>query len=420
MNADLLFAPTQDERHLLDEIATREADLARLVAAWAEINSGSGNREGLDRMRDRVAAQFAQLGAEVSEVALPPSEVVEADGSTSRADYAPAIQIVCRPEAPMHVALTGHYDTVFPADSPFQHVGRIDTDRLRGPGVADMKGGLVVMFEALRALERSPHASRLGWKVLISPDEELGSPGSRSALAELGAWAHAGMTFEPALADGCLAGARKGSGRFALVVHGRSAHAGREPHRGRNAIAAAARFAAAVDALNGSRGGTTFNVARIEGGGPLNIVPDLAVCRFEIRVPSASDGQWGQSEVERLVRSTVENDGLAARLFGGITRPPKPLAPENRRLLEFTREVGRALGLDLGWRDTGGACEGNNLWGAGCPNVDTLGVRGGGTHSDQEFLVLPSLVERSQLSALMLMKMATGVFDVRGLQGAPS
>lgn len=413
---DISVTPTPDERRLLDRVADAESAMIATVKSWARINSGSANRDGLERMRAELAGAFEELGGTVEEVALPPGEVVEPDGAARRVAYAPSLRVRKRPEAPIQVALTGHYDTVFPADSDFQDVHEIDADRLGGPGVADMKGGLLVMREALVTLERSPHAQALGWEALISPDEEIGSPGSRVPLAELGARAHVGMTYEPALADGSLAGARKGSGNFTLIARGRSAHAGRAHHLGRNALAAAARFAADLDALNGARDGVTVNVAKIEGGGAVNIVPDLGICRFNVRMPSEDDQAWIEAEITRLAAEAGARDGITAEIKGGITRPPKPMSAANGAVFGFTRAAGAALGVDIFWTDTGGVCEGNNLWAAGCPNVDTLGVRGGGIHSAGEFVVLSSFVERARLSALMLMAMARGAFDPRALR----
>jgi glutamate carboxypeptidase len=410
--------PTPVQSRLLDELAARESAMAVRVTAWARINSGSHHRQGLDRMRSALMEAFAELGGEMEELALQPGEMVEPHGTLRSIDYAPAIRIRRRPEAPVRVALTGHYDTVFPAESMFQDVGAGAPGTLIGPGVADMKGGLVVMLEALMCLERSPDAKRLGWEVLISPDEELGSPGSAHALARLGRWAHVGMTYEPAAPDGSLVGARKGSGSFVLVARGKAAHAGREHGVGRNAVVAAARFAAGLAELDGTRDGVTFNVAKIDGGGPVNVVPDLGICRFGIRFPTDADASWAEAEVARLVETTCTRHGIAAEIKGGVTRPPKPMAQANRQLFEFARAVGKLLGLDLAWHDTGGVCEGNNLWAAGCPNVDTLGVRGGAIHSSEEFVVLSSLVERTRLSALMLMKMASGAFDASRLRGA--
>src|SRR5690606_8292139 len=173
----------------------------------------------------------------------------------------------------------------FAENSPFQRVVTRDDGALNGPGIADMKGGISVMLGALEAFEAHPLKDRVGWTALLSPDEEIGSPGSAPLLAELGARGHIGLTYEPAMADGTLAGERKGSGNYHLIVHGKAAHAGRAFHEGANAIAGAAMIATRLHALNGQREGVTVNVAKIAGGGPLNVVADNAVVRFNVRVP---------------------------------------------------------------------------------------------------------------------------------------
>jgi glutamate carboxypeptidase len=257
--------------------------------------------------------------------------------------------------------------------------------------------------------------------VLVSPDEEIGSLGSGPVLAALGAKAHVGMTYEPALADGSLAGARKGSGNFSLRCLGKAAHAGREHHLGRNAIVAAAEFANRLDALNAKREQVTFNVSRIDGGGAPNVVPELGICRFNVRVKTEEDAAWAKAEIAALVQAANTRDGITADLHGGFTRPPKPMSPANQRMFEWTRTAGSAIGLDIRWNDTGGVCEGNNLWASGCPNVDTLGVCGADIHSDRERAKLSSFAERARLSAVMLMAFARGRFDAgeaRALAGS--
>lgn len=401
------------ERQVLDWIDGRADSMIGAVKDWSRINSGSHNRAGLDAMRKVLAEAFGELEADISEIELPPSQVVEKTGEIREVGYAPALKISKRPDAPVRIVLTGHMDTVFPPESGFQDWTLWDEDTINGPGVADMKGGLLVMLNGLLGLERSPWAEKIGFDVLISPDEEIGSLGSGPVLAELGARADVGMTYEPALADGSLAGARKGSGNFSLRVRGRAAHAGREHHLGRNAIVAAAEFARRLDDLNGQRRDVTFNVSRIEGGGAPNVVPDLGIVRFNCRVPAEADAAWAGEQMSALTSEIKARDGITADLHGGFTRPPKPMTPANLRMFEWTREAGRTIGLDIAWKDTGGVCEGNNLWASGCPNVDTLGVRGADIHSDREMAKLSSFAEKAKLSAVMLMKFAKGEFDAR-------
>ena len=402
-----------DERAVLDWIDARADGMIETVKDWSAINSGSRNADGLELMRARISEAFEELGGEISAIDLPSTTIVDPDGTVREQAFTPSFHCRLRPQAPVRIVMTGHHDTVFPADSAFQAPQLWDGDTLNGPGVADMKGGILVMLHALLGLERSPWKDGIGVDVLISPDEEIGSLGSGPIIAELGAAADIGMTYEPALADGSLAGARKGSGNWSLKVSGRAAHAGREHHLGRNALAATCQFGLGLDELNGRREGVTFNLARIDGGGPPNVVPDNAVARFNVRVQTENDRIWVEAELERLADEIRVRDGIAAELHGGFTRPPKPMTPANARMFEWTRAAGSALGLDIRWQDTGGVCEGNNLWAAGCPNVDTLGVRGADIHSDREIVKLSSFAERAKLSAVMLMKFARGEFNAR-------
>ena len=403
-----------DERVVLDWVDTRSDAMIETVKAWSAINSGSRNADGLERMRGCLVSAFGELDdASIDAVELQPSTVVEPDGRVHEQPYTPSFLCRIRPEAPIRIAMTGHHDTVFPLSSAFQTTTLWDDDTLNGPGVADMKGGILVMLHGLLALQRSPWKDQIGVDVLISPDEEIGSLGSAPVLAEIGARADIGMTYEPALADGSLAGARKGSGNWSLKLSGRAAHAGREHHLGRNALAAACAFGLELDGLNGRREDVTFNLARIDGGGPPNVVPDNAVVRFNIRVRTDNDRIWVLAELDRLLDMVRIRDGIGAELYGGFTRPPKPMSPANAKMFEWTRAAGSSLGLDIRWQDTGGVCEGNNLWAAGCPNVDTLGVRGADIHSDREMVKLSSFAERAKLSAVMLMKFAQGRFDAR-------
>ncbi|MBW8745886.1 MAG: hydrolase, partial [Sphingomonas sp.] len=295
-----------DDRAMLDGLAeSGDAIVARAIG-WCTINSGSRNLPGLEEMTLPLVAAMETIGP-VERRPLPDTQEVAADGAIRAARTGDALMLRVRAEAPVQIALTGHYDTVYPAETRFRTVVTRDDGALHGPGIADMKGGISVMLAALAAFEAHPLAGRLGYTALLSPDEETGSLASAPLLAELGAAAHVGMTYEPALPDGTLVSARKGSGNFHVRVTGRAAHAGRDFASGRNAILAAARIAQALDALNGRREGVTVNVARIDGGAPLNMVPDIAVLRFNARLPDQAAEAWlMQGIAEALAEGRVD------------------------------------------------------------------------------------------------------------------
>ncbi len=413
MSNTLQYQLNPHEQEIVGGLTVRHSEMVATLLEWSLINSGSRNSEGLDNMRAAMRRYFDQLPAKVDDVPLAVGEYVSSKGVKEAVEYMPALRVRVRSEAPIQLVLTGHYDTVFPKDSHFQKPVNMDADTVNGPGVADMKGGILVMANALMALEKYEHAKNIGYTVLLSPDEEIGSPGSAPLLAELGRKCDVGLTYEPALADGSMAGARKGSGNFALIIKGLAAHAGREHHLGRNAIAAMAEFVVGLDALNGKREGVTFNIAKIDGGGAPNIVPELAIGRFNVRMLATEDVAWITSQIDTLIAKINSKDGITAELTGGFSRPPKPMAPANAMVFDWVKSAGALLGQNIRWAPSGGVCEGNNLWASGCPNVDTLGVRGGEIHSDREFIKLSSLVERTQLSAVILMKLASGEFDAK-------
>lgn len=386
-------------------VATLDAaPMLAQVEAWAAINSGTRNLQGLATMADRLADGFAVLPGAVSFVDPTPVESVAADGGVATLDHGRHMIVTVRPDAAVHLLLTGHMDTVYPADHAFQTVRRIDATTLGGPGVADMKGGLAVMLAALRAVEATPLAARIGYTVMINADEETGSLSSAALLAEHAHGKLAALTYEPALPDGTLAGARGGTGNFSFVVRGRSAHAGRNPDDGRNAVVAAADLAVRLSKAAGD--GLTVNPARIDGGGPNNVVPDLAVLRVNFRPADHAAIERARARLEDSVRATAAAHDVAITIHGSFNRPPKPIDPAAARLFALVKTAGTDLGLDIGWRATGGVCDGNNIAAAGIPVIDTMGVRGGAIHSPDEFMLIDSLVERAALSAVTILRLA--------------
>ncbi len=397
---------------LMDWIADQQQTMLARTIALAEVNSGSFNVAGVNRVGQMLIEAARPLHAEVRVLPVPAFEAVADDAQVVQRPLGDAVRLRKHPQAPIQVYLSGHLDTVFAADHPFQQVRQVDGGILHGPGVADLKGGLVVMLTALEALERSDMAGLIGWEVLLNPDEEIGSQSSAPLIEEAARRCHFGLIYEPSFPNGDLAGSRKGSGNFSLVARGRAAHAGREHHLGRNAIRALCDAVAGIDALNGRRPGVTFNPGFIHGGGAVNVVPDTAMARFNVRLSEAQDSAWCMSQIEAVLEPIRHRDGIAVELHGGFTRPPKLLSDRNLALFELARECGAELGLELQWQATGGCCDGNNLAAAGVPNIDTLGVRGGSIHSDQEFMHIDSLSERAQLSALLLLRLADGALQI--------
>ena len=309
------------------------------------------------------------------------------------------------------VLLAIHYDTVFPADSPFQECQWQDSQRLNGPGVADAKGGIVVIRYALQALLHFGLLKNVGFSVLLNPDEEIGSPSSTRLFNEVAAEFDFGLLFEPALPSGGLVSERKGSGNYTVVVRGRSAHAGRDMASGRNAIVHLSRLLLEMDRLNGQRAGLTLNVGVVRGGTAFNVVPDLAIGRVNVRVADQASVTWVDKQFAKLIAEANQAEGFHCKLHGGITSSPKPLSDPQRQLMLAVEQASLAIGASpIAWQATGGVCDGNKLAAAGLPNIDTLGPRGDGLHSVGEWVDIPSLVEKAQLIVNLLSRFDSGEF----------
>ncbi len=390
-----------------DAVAAAGAEpMLEQVREWAAINSGSRNLAGLERMAGVYAQAFGVLG-DVVLVEADPVEAMDADGALQPLAHGRNLHLRVRPNARVQLLLTGHMDTVYGADHAFQEAGWRQDGGLGGPGVADMKGGIAVMLAALKAAEASPVAASFGYEVVINSDEEVGSPGSAALIASAARGKQAALTYEPAARpDGTLAGARPGSGNFSIFVHGRPAHAGRNPQDGRNAVVAAADLA--VRLAGAARPGLSVNPARIEGGGPNNVVPDRALLRVNLRPSTVEDQAAAEAVLAAAVAAVARDHDVSISSHGVFGRPPKPLTEQAEELFGLVRDCGAALGQTIAWAPSGGVCDGNNISGCGVPVVDTMGVRGGAIHSMDEYLIVDSLAERAALSALTIMRLAQG------------
>jgi len=390
------------EQAAIERVA--EAPMLAQVEAWTAINSGTRNLAGLAVMAEALAQAFAVLPGHLALIDPAPVESVTPDGRVEQIAHGRHLHLAVRPEAPIQMLFTGHMDTVFAVDHPFQSGVFREDGAFNAPGAADMKGGLALMLAALAAIEASPLAGRLGYEVVINSDEETGSFASRGLIEGAARGKVAALTYEPALPDGTLAGARGGTGNFSLIVRGRSAHAGRNPEEGRNALVAAA--ALAVRLAEAKAPGLAVNPARIDGGGPNNVVPDLAILRVNFRPRDEWSIAIAKAAIDRAASDVMASHDVQVEVHGSFNRPPKPLDPGAERLFELVRTAGADFGIPVAWQATGGVCDGNNIAACGVPVVDTMGARGGAIHSAEEFLIPESLPERAALSALTILRIA--------------
>jgi glutamate carboxypeptidase len=379
-----------------------QAAMLKQVQSWSAVNSGTTNLSGLAEMATLLSQAFSVLPGKIRLVDPAPVSKMTKSGEIENIKRGQHLHVAVRPDAKLRLLFTGHMDTVFPADHAFQDQVWLDDNTLNGPGVADMKGGIAVMLAALQAVESV--GTEIGYDIMINSDEEAGSGSSSALIAELAKDKIAALTYEPALPDGTLAGARGGSGNFSVHFTGKSAHAGRNPEEGRNAIVAASALAVALKAL--TRDGLSVNPAKIDGGSANNVVPDHAILHVNFRPKTLEIEQFARKELDRLVAHIADEHEVSAHMHGSFGRPPKEIDPKAQKLFDLVKKCGADLGLEIHHRATGGVCDGNNIAACGIAVVDTMGVRGGAIHSADEFLLVDSLSERARLSALTILRIA--------------
>jgi glutamate carboxypeptidase len=370
--------------------------LLERVIDWANVNSGTGNETGLNRVAEQIQREFQDLDPDDSTVRFLSADAIA---------RGPLIRLVKRPNAKKRVLFFGHLDTVYSREHPFQKTQLLPDERLNGPGVCDMKGGLAILLCGLTTFEHSVREKRFGWTILINSDEELGSPLSTPFFEEAAREHEVAFGFEPALSDGSIASSRRGTGNFTLRFHGKAAHSGRNPYEGMNALIPLAHFILECQKLNGRRDSIFINPAIVAGGTAPNVVPDFASCQINVRTTSSNDETWILEELDRFVAEIPKDGGYRGEISGGFTAPPKMLNPQIESLIELVRKAGQKIGIDIHARPTGGTCDGNRLAGFGLPNLDNLGARGDHIHSPAEFIYPESLVERARLLYELLLSL---------------
>lgn len=396
---------------LLHDIELQYDEMVHLLQQWCTINSGSTNLLGLKEMLHTLHQAFLPLADSIEIHPSSPVETLGLDGVTRAELCGDLLLIRKRPHLKRRILLSAHMDTVFSQHHPFQHLKKIDANTLNGPGVADMKGGIIVLLHALRAFEKLKEASTLGWDLVINADEELGSPSSRIFLDRIAPEYRVGLVYEPAMTpEGVFAKNRRGSGKLTLIASGKAAHAGRDFHAGRNAIVKLSEILVEIHALNQKRKGVTINIGQISGGEALNIVPKYAIAKLDVRISRDTDAAWTQHQIARIIRQH-QQEGYHVECSGHFHRPVKRVNNATKILFKRIQQIGKIMHLDLQWKDSGGCCDGNNLSAHGLAVIDTLGVRGGHIHSEHEFILLDSLVERTVLNTLLFSELAKGALE---------
>jgi glutamate carboxypeptidase len=364
-------------KQLLDRLRQDQPEIIRLLETMVNMDSPSTDKTLVDRFGRFVGKQFEGLGGSVEYVpsARFGDHVLARFGSTST-------------QKP--VLLLGHIDTVFQAGDAERRPFRIENGRATGPGVFDMKGGLTLMVAALRAL--NPLSRPV--TVLLTSDEELGSPSSRELIEREAYAAHAVLVMEPSLPGGALKTSRKGTGKFTIKATGRAAHAGIDPEKGINAIEEIAHQILELQQFSDSSRGTTVTVGVVQGGTRVNVVPAAAALEADVRVSNNDEAARIAAAIQGL-RPRLPGSALEVR--GGINRPPMERNSDTAKLFALAGQISSEMGLTLEEGATGGGSDGNFTAAIGIPTLDGLGPIGRGAHSLEEYVDVESLPQRAAL-----------------------
>ena len=382
---------TQNQSALLELCRQRQPEMLDLLRRMVEMESPSDNKEALDRLGRFLGAEFSRLGAQVT--FIPQSDA----GDHLKAELPGNAEPTGRAGKP--ILLLGHFDTVWPLGTLEKMPFKVENGRAFGPGIYDMKTGIVMMLFALRAL-REMGAQRRPVTVLLDSDEEVGSRTGRPAVEAVAKDCEAVLVLEPSQTiHGYLKTARKGVGDFLLRVRGRASHAGVDFEKGHSAIVELSRQLLEVTKFTDLQRGITVNPGVISGGSRTNVVAAEAAAEIDIRIARLKDGP----ELEQKFQSLKSFDpGCTIEVSGGINRPPMERTAGTVRLFQVAREQGSALGMELEEASTGGGSDGNFTSALGIPTLDGLGAVGQGAHASNESIVLEELPRRTALLAALI------------------
>lgn len=396
------------EIKMVDWISSRQAEMLAELKTHVDINTGTANIEGLNRYRNILRQDLNDLGFETSEHASDPIKVLTCQGGSQT--IANHLLGKRNGNSPQRILLNGHMDTVFSKDDEFQTLIIEKSGRLKGPGVADMKGGLVVMLNALRALAHAGLLDQANLTVLINSDEEIGSLGSRPLIEALAVQHDIGLVFEGSY-DNLVTRARKGLGQARLRITGRESHAGGAHDDGVSANLELAHKIIEIEKLTDYKNKTTVNVGVIKGGEKRNTVPGCADAYIDLRYPTREAGDQLKKNILSIAKSattsSVKYPGLPTiESWAVLHRPVKPQNEEVDALIAQAMAISKVIGEPIeGTRYSGGGTDGSITQSKGLPTMDSLGMDGGGAHSSREQSSVQSLMARTKLAAIMIARL---------------
>ncbi len=367
------------------------ADLAAIV----NIDSGTFTKAGVDEVSAYLQRRFSAF-----------SFATYFDAQELYGDNLVATRQGTSSTGP-RLMLIGHIDTVFPlgeaALRPYSLSVRNGVHIAKGPGILDMKSGVLMGMYALQMLQDEQLANYQSVTFICNTDEEIGSVASKTLIRKLSPEMDAVLVLEPGRLLNGVVSSRKGIGRYRVEVHGLSAHAGVEPDKGRNAILELSNQVVELQAINGTIPGATLSVGVIHGGERTNVVPDFAYCEMDVRVTSEA-GLRAIEDAMRRVTSRTLLDGTTITLSGGMMSMPFERTERSTRLVELAQEVGRELGLEIKDMSSGGASDANTASALGLPTLDGLGAAGGLAHNPDEYIELDTLPTRLAFLARLLQR----------------
>src|SRR6266852_1936595 len=377
---------TEQVTALRDHFIARQHELLALTCALVETESPSGDKNGSSDVVSLIASAAGTISA-VNSVERVTSE-----------DFGEHVRIRAFAEdndaAP--IVILGHTDTVHPRGATRERPWRAEGNRIYGPGIFDMKANCALALEALHACEATGAAPKSPVTILLTCDEESGSPSGRALVEAEAKKARAVLVLEPPASGGCVKTARKGTGMFTIEVHGRAAHAGLDPEKGVSAVLELARQTVRLHELNDPATGTTVTVTVVKGGTHSNVVPAEARAEIDLRFTSASEGLRAESEIRNLKPIDARAQLVVS---GGINRPPLERTNGVAALYEHARTIAKLLDFDLGEASVGGASDGNFVGALGVPVLDGLGIEGDGAHAAHEHIVVDGIPLRGALLA---------------------